>query len=140
MGRSADKKKPIIEVAFGPVEDARAQLEKLVGIYRRGQASLMPFFPRTSRQYAATLRGDPDREETAINNAYRFWRGDENTFAAENYGARPEKDDVYFAQAFAAQDPLVASWRPDPDSDRDGFRSLARTVFGPLLEHRTEQA
>jgi hypothetical protein len=100
----------------------------------------MPFFPRTSRKYAATLRGEAAREEQAIKNAYQFWRGDENEFAAENFGAGPEKADVYFAQAFGSQDPLAVSWRPDPGSDRDGFRSLARTVFQPLLQHRTEQA
>ncbi|MCS5636938.1 MAG: exodeoxyribonuclease V subunit gamma, partial [Myxococcota bacterium] len=139
VGRSASKDKQIIQVSFGPVDDARERLEKLVGVYRRGQRSLMPFFPRTSRKYALTLRGDPAREETAIKNAYQFWRGDENEFAAENFGARPENADVYFEHAFGLQDPLAVSWRPDSDSDMDGFRSLARTVFQPLLQHRTEQ-
>ncbi len=142
VGRSASKDKQVIQVSFGPVDDARERLEKLVGVYRRGQRLAMPFFPRTSRRYVVTLlgKGDAEREEQASQNAYKFWRGDESAFAAENFGSRGENTDVYFGHAFAEQDPLAVSWRPDPGSDSDGFRGLARMVFQPLLRHRAEQS
>jgi exodeoxyribonuclease V gamma subunit len=140
VARPPGKKKNGIHVRFDFVDDAGAQLENLVAIYRRGQSSPLPFFPRTSRKYALTPRtrekGNP--EEQAIKAAYSAWRSDDANAASgqASFWSRGEGEDVHFARVFAGQDPLSVSWRPDPGTPEDGFRSLARQVFDPLLAHR----
>ena len=142
VARPAEKKKNGIHARFGFVDDARAQLENLVAIYRRGQCSPLPFFPRTSRKYALTLRTGKGEnpEKKAILDAYKAWRtGDENPGQEQATAwSRGEEEDVHFARAFAGQDPLSPFWRPDPGAPGDGFRSLARRVFDPLLKRREE--
>jgi len=128
----------VIQASFGAVKDAHAQLEALVATFLRGQRTALPFFPKTSRKYAQTLmgggKGDP--EEQAILDAYRFWRPELESSGSPGTRLTGECEDVYFARAFGGQDPLAANWRPVPGEDGDGFRGLARQVFGPLLEHR----
>jgi len=140
VARPSEKKKNGIHVRFGFVEDAGAQLEKLVAIYRRGQSSPLPFFPRTSRKYALTLRTSKQEnpEGHASKDAYSAWRSDDANAASgqASFWSRGEGEDVHFARVFAGQDPLAVSWRPDPGTPGDGFRSLARGVFDPLLTHR----
>ena len=140
VARPPEKKKKGIHVRFGFVDDAGAQLENLVAIYRRGQSSPLPFFPRTSRKYALTLRTSKKEnpEEQAIKDAYSAWRSDDANAASGQvtFWSRGEEEDVHFARVFAGQDPLAVSWLPDPGTPGDGFRSLARRVFDPLLAHR----
>jgi hypothetical protein len=84
--------------------------------------------------------GPGDREKQATLDAYRFWRPGNDASGPPQPGLTGECRDVYFARVFAGQDPLEPSWRPVPGEDGDGFRSLARRVFGPLLQHRKGSA
>jgi exodeoxyribonuclease V gamma subunit len=134
-------------IVFDFVAGAREELSQLIEIYRRGQQHPLPFFPRTSRKYAKTLRdsttADPERHASL--EAYRAWRGREDRAGRGGGGkhwergqAPGESEDPYLRRVFADQDPLANSWRPVPGEEGDGFRFLAHRVFDALLEHRRE--
>jgi exodeoxyribonuclease V gamma subunit len=139
VGRPAARK--IMQIRFGFVEEARAELEQLMAIYFRGQRVAIPFFPKTSRKYLTTLvtpkpRGDAEKQ--ASQNAYKFWRPEGNDSGPAQPGTSAEVEDPYFSRVFGNQDPLAPSWYPVEGEEGDGFRSLARRVYGPLLSHREE--
>ena len=130
-----------MHVRFGFVEDARELLEQLVTTFSRGQRCALPFFPKTSRKYMTTVmnpntRGDAESQATL--NAYDSWRPDRNGSERVQGRGSAEVDDPYFTRAFGNQDPLATAWYPVSGESEDGFRSLARRVYGPLLSHREE--
>ena len=139
IGRPASKE--IMQLRFSFVENAREELEQLIAIYFRGQRVAMPFFPKTSRKYLTTLVNSksPDAaEKQASQNAYKFWRPESNESNPAQPGTSAEVEDPYFSRVFGNQDPLALSWYPVEGEEGDGFRSLARRVYGPLLNHREE--
>jgi hypothetical protein len=77
-------------------------------------------------------------EKQASQNAYKFWRPESNDSGPAQPGTSAEVEDPYFSRVFGNQDPLAPSWYPIEGEEGDGFRSLARRVYGPLLSHREE--
>jgi exodeoxyribonuclease V gamma subunit len=101
-------------VVFVPVHEAEMRLTELLALYRRGQSTLVPFFPKTSLAYAERAAED---EEAALRDARRAWEGDD-------YGkVRAERDEDYAALA----------WRGIGDPLDDSFRSLAVEILGPMI-------
>jgi exodeoxyribonuclease V gamma subunit len=106
-----------------PPRDAGRRLEELLALYRLGQTTPLPFFPRTSRAYVEALRepgrtGDVERALGAARTEY------EGKFA--------EKNDPYTRLVFGGRDPLEVG------TGETSFARVACKVFAPLLDHREE--
>ncbi|MEJ2630309.1 MAG: exodeoxyribonuclease V subunit gamma [Acidihalobacter sp.] len=104
---------------LGPVADATAQLQVLVGLYREGWREPLPFFAETSLAYAERLLRKGDDAETALVAAAKVWAG--NQFVAG------EADDAYNRLAFRDRDPLGVR-----------FAELAERVYAPLFAAQVE--
>jgi exodeoxyribonuclease V gamma subunit len=101
------------------LDGAHEILESLVGIYRRGQDEILPFFPGTSQEYADCMETDRN-EDRALRRAASAWAG-------SNY-ARGDAQDPYFDLGFG---------RVESGRLFDGrFASLAMEVFRPMLAHQ----
>jgi exodeoxyribonuclease V gamma subunit len=96
------------------VANSRAVLEELLVLYRRGLEQPLCFFPRSSFEYARTLRKSSS-ETRALSAARTAWEGSE-PFPGEGM-------DRYYRRCFETIDPLGAD-----------FRELSRRVFDPLLD------
>lgn len=121
-------------ICFSEVEDAASLLADLVALRRQGDLLPLPFFPRSSRKYATTLKGSEEvhRERQARLNAYEVFRSQEG----RGDRGRGEGEDLYMDRLFADEDPLAPSW-VSPNGDASiTFALLARRVFEPLLSHR----
>jgi exodeoxyribonuclease V gamma subunit len=101
---------------FNPVEDAKAEMKKLLSYFLKGMAEPLRFFPQSSSKYAERFvrgRGQDDSLQAARND----WEGSDFS--------RGEKEDPYFKLCFDRVDPLD-----------DTFTSIALDVFGPLMRSR----
>ncbi|MEJ2481237.1 MAG: exodeoxyribonuclease V subunit gamma [Acidihalobacter sp.] len=104
---------------LGPVTDAPAHLQALVGLYREGWREPLPFFAETSLAYAERLLRKGEDAEAALAAAAKVWAG--NQFVAG------EADDAYNRLAFRALEPLDAR-----------FAELAERVYAPLFAAQVE--
>jgi exodeoxyribonuclease V gamma subunit len=102
--------------SFRPVEDPKAVLEPLVGLYRQGLEAPLPFYPGTSWTYAERLlrSGDP---VTAYQAAERKWLGNER-YSGD--AAKPYQHLLF----------------PDGNILDNTFLRISLAVFRPLIEHR----
>lgn len=93
-------------VAFEPLGDAQAILQRLVELYAMGLRRPLHFFPAASYEYVKS--GTTGKKYRAT------WEGSDFS--------RGECDDPYYQLAFRGSDPL------------DGeFEEISRAVFGPML-------
>ena len=99
----------------------------MIALQRLGQRLPIPFFPKTSRKYAETLKrnGDPEK---ALLDAYKIWRSQDNS--------RGECEDVYWQRVFLDEDPLSSSFALSGGAEAVDFVSLSERIFVPFLEHR----
>ncbi len=104
---------------LGPVADAAARLQELVGLYREGWREALPFFPETSLAYAERLLRKGEDAEAALAAAAKVWAGSQ--FAAG------DGEDVYNRLAFRGRDPLDTR-----------FAELAERVYAPLFAAQME--
>lgn len=105
---------------FSPVEDGGKILKVLIDHYRAGLIKPLPFFPRSSWEYAVLLLGKGRSQKDALDSAGNIWTGNEISSG--------ECADRYHQICFGdAADPL--------DSE---FQRIAEEVFGPLLDHQKE--
>jgi exodeoxyribonuclease V gamma subunit len=104
-------------LSFGPVPDARHQLQTLVDLYRRSLTAPLPLLGESSWLFVETLeRADADK---AFSEASKKLKGQR--------GWSP-----YIDYVFGPQDPFL-------DSDwREAFGQAATEVYGPLFRHRSE--
>jgi exodeoxyribonuclease V gamma subunit len=107
-----------IEARFRPVDDAGAELGRLVAIHRQATERPLPLFPDASRAFVHRLRqgrrrGDAEAERHALEEASKVFDR--------------EPEDVYVRKLFGDR------YRPDQDFD---FRTIAEEVWSALLEHR----
>jgi exodeoxyribonuclease V gamma subunit len=93
-------------LSFKPVDDARAGLDALLGLYFRGLLRPLHFFPRTACEYAKTWE---------LTGTVR------DTWYDKEFAPNPESRDAYYRLAFRGADPLD-----------DEFEATARVVFHPL--------
>ena len=98
-----------------PVDDARAQLEALLRLYRQGLAEPLHFYPRTSWTYVES-EGSPYRTR-------RAWAPSRPEDPAEG------RDAAYRLALRGCAEPLD-----------EAFEELAQAVFDPLLAHIDSEA
>ncbi|MCA9654178.1 MAG: exodeoxyribonuclease V subunit gamma [Myxococcales bacterium] len=112
-----------------PVDDARGRLEDLARLYLAGQQRPLLLFPTASFEYVKALR-EPDASEGEARLAARgAWEG-------RGFG---DRDDPHLQRIFGDLDPLQEGFSLlSPPMVGGDFASLARRVFGPLLDHLQE--
>ena len=131
IGRPASGRGAAV-VQFRPVDDPQAVLRALIGLYRVGQCTPLPLFPRTSRAYVeALLHGDT--EDLACSRALDRYRGAE-------YAGVPggEGEDAYVEQIYGPPRQLPSPVRMPATKGELSLAAVAQAVFVPLLEHREE--
>ncbi len=96
------------------VPDSRIVFETLLGIYRKGLERPLCFFPKSSLEYARTLR-ETSAPNRAMGAARSIWDGNE---IQTGEGADP-----YYRRCFESGDPLGGE-----------FEELSRQIFDPLLD------
>lgn len=96
-------------------EKAETELVKLLKIYWQGLAQPLPFFPKSSGEYAKykLIKGKEDEE--ALKAAHRTWEG--------AYMLTGECEDAYYHCCFRYLDPI----------DED-FQHIAEEVFRPIFK------
>ncbi len=116
-------------VCFEPVENPEAILGELLRFYRLGQRAPLLFFPRSARLYCETLAKGAaaalGRARTEFEHPYQ----------------RPgERKDVYVDRLFAGSDPIDPAFRlfEDAEIEIPPFAELARRIFEPMLQRRSE--
>ncbi len=97
-----------------PVQQARLLLQSLAALFVSGLAAPLPFFPRTSYAYAeaVTAKGEAAALRAAADKWYPGFTTD------------GEGQDVYVQACFGSELQVPPA-----------FREIARTVYGPLLQH-----
>jgi exodeoxyribonuclease V gamma subunit len=105
-------------LTFSPVRDARKRLCELLDLYWQGLHRPLHFFPRTSWAYIDAGLDDIVWKVRSV------WEGSKR----EESGGRGECEDLYYQLAFRGIDPLD-----------DEFKTLARSVFGPMKDAMGEQ-
>jgi exodeoxyribonuclease V gamma subunit len=132
---SGERGKGPVCYELGAVEDARALLSRLVGIYWEGQRRPLALFPKSSYAYAAAVlvparkaKKPANAADVALSKAKGEWDGG---FGAD---APPgERDAEAVRILFGGARP----WELD-DGGPFGFRKLALEIFGPLLTQTGE--
>jgi len=110
-------------VKFRPVADPQKPLADLVALYAQGLRSPLPFFPETSHEFAKrTLHPSKQARNSPVESARVHWWGNDYTNA--------ESEDPWHTLCFrGVTDPLDPVWE-----------DAALRVFGPLLDHKEEEA
>lgn len=94
-----------------PAAAARAHIDTLFALYRRGCVELLPFFPATSFNWLAAQRAGKD------SNWLKDWE-------PSVFNARAESLDAYIDLAWRDCDPFDVE-----------FELLAGQIYGPMFEH-----
>jgi len=103
---------------FAAPEDAGGHLAQWIGAWGKGQAGLLPFFPRTSLAYANALARDKD-QAGALARARTAWFG-----TSGPWGSGGEADgDPYLQLVHDGRAPLT-----------EEFEALAADLLVPLVE------
>ncbi|MEW5802846.1 MAG: exodeoxyribonuclease V subunit gamma [bacterium] len=106
---------------FPPIPDSRNILKRILQLYWQGLRSPIPFFPRTSLDYAEKIRNGADPLD-ALKAARLAWEGN-------NYNQAGEREEPCFSLCFGkGSDPLG-----------EDFKALALDIFSPLLGCRTKK-
>jgi exodeoxyribonuclease V gamma subunit len=104
-------------------EAAATTLPPLLELYARAHAEALPLFPKSSLAYAEKLLAKPGDPAAALTAAGTAWNG--NSFQR----TRGEADDEWNALL----------WREHANPLGADFQQLAIAVFGPLLQHLTQE-
>lgn len=104
---------------FNEVANAEELLRGLLGLYRKGLAAPLPFFPQSSFVFA--IGPGPRTTKSAAELAMETWEGNEEDEFGEG-----DLEDPYFNLCF----------RNHPDPLGEEFQELASQVVGPLLNHQ----
>ncbi|NTU58676.1 MAG: exodeoxyribonuclease V subunit gamma [Chlorobiaceae bacterium] len=101
-------------VRYHTVDNARVELEKLLGFYWQGLREPLPFFPRSSCAWAEKAGSN---EDDRLNAASKAWH--------DGYGGRDgEGSDPAFYRCFGDEAPFG-----------ERFRSIADALLIPMFEH-----
>jgi len=104
-------------VSFAPVDDPRTELESLVRIYRACQESPVPLMERASREFAEAVAEGHDEPRKVADDCLKAQR----------------RWDVRLELILGADDPFAdEAWAKE-------FERAALAVYGPLLQHRSDQ-
>ena len=99
---------------FGPVTSPEKVLKSYLDLYWEGMQIPLPFFPRSSFEYAHQLMNRRQSSEVALAAAVRKWQG-------SDFGGG-EANDPYFVRCFSDKNPMTAQ-----------FEATALSIFAPLL-------
>jgi exodeoxyribonuclease V gamma subunit len=124
VGRPSKERAPRL-ASFRKVDDPTSLLRALLRLHREALRSPVAFFAETSRRYVLTerhLHGRPGAEDDAYREAARAFRG--------NSDGGSDSADEYVRRLFGPRH------EPPDDEGELGFRTVSRTVFAPLLDHR----
>lgn len=113
-------------VVFGPVDDPRGELARLVAVYVRGQHEPLPFFPDSSLAYV-TARADGKAADEALWDARK-------AFAPSEHQGGHEGEDAYVRRALASRDPFMGEFRLVPEGPTT--EGLAEEVLGAMVRAR----
>lgn len=103
-------------VSYREVSHPQEHLAKLLDLYRQSREAPVPLIVRASLEYVASLDAGADKPLSAARSAYQERR----------------KWDARLRYRFGDDDPFEdAAWS-------DAFAEVAKTVYGPLFEHRSE--
>ncbi len=140
-GRSKEKD-AVTAIRFRPVEDAASILRELVRLYWLGQTVPLLLFEKASRVYAESLCGKArtaapaealKRAQAAFDGGYFGWGDAQDNYVRQVFGAADPLDPGFcFAGIALGASPSAAI------GTLPSFSGLARTVFGPMLDHREE--
>lgn len=110
-------------LSLKPVAEPLRHLHDLAALAESARSEPQPFLAESSWCYASTLarRGDADQALKSARQSYHRGQSPRGVF---------EEEDPWIALAFRGREPLR-----EPD-----FAALAMAVYGPLLEHREEDA
>jgi exodeoxyribonuclease V gamma subunit len=104
---------------FAPVENAREILQDLLALYWRGLREPLPFYPRSSWDYARRM-ADEKNEWRAKRAAWQTWLGNEH----EDDGGKGERRDPYLRLLFRHRArPLSEEWK-----------EITCRIFDPMLK------
>ena len=106
---------------FPPVQDCQDRLQELLEIYRKGLCTPIRFFPESALQFMSALQKKPDEEAAALSAAAKKW------FISKEQPFN-EISDPYFNRCFGSEE------KPFTEE----FKALARQIYAPLLENRSE--
>ena len=120
------KNEPVVG-EFGPTDPKVAvqHLRQLLQFYWEGLRAPLPFFPKSSLEFAKKMRTDD--LATARKAACKKWEKEPGKYD-DDKGEPPEKEDTYFRVAF----------RNVPQPLDDQFETLSTAIFGPILEAMKE--
>jgi exodeoxyribonuclease V gamma subunit len=121
------EKRPVIERFAPPSEDPRTLLATLLDFYWRGLREPLPFFPRSSFEFAERT-AHPTKGSSPLEKARKAW-GESALPHDDDFGLGPEHEDDYFDLAFRnVTDPL------GPE-----FQKIALAIFDPALQVVTRE-
>lgn len=118
--------------------EARAELAKLVRLFRAGQTEPLPFLRDVSRKVAESLSSTPASESPSADRVRRAVAEARAEYERSGEGSHDQRARAAFELAFrGVEDPFDQPRTGRSDANR--FADVARTVFGPLLEHRQRE-
>jgi exodeoxyribonuclease V gamma subunit len=88
---------------FPPVEGCGKAIRDLLSLYREGLQQPLPFFPRTSLEFAEKVVDKKISPENALSGVRKTWEGDEFS--------RGEMDDPYYQRCYRGRDPLNGAFQ-----------------------------
>ncbi|WP_243439382.1 exodeoxyribonuclease V subunit gamma [Fundidesulfovibrio soli] len=109
---------------FRPPADAKRELAVLVGFLRQGMREPLPFFPKTSTEFAQTVVTKRKPAYEGVSNARKAWFG----FSTPSITVPGEGEDAHMARCFPNESHLE-----EPE-----FQETALTILTPMLEHAEE--
>lgn len=123
IGIDPEKREETVWAAweYQALENSREILEELLRFYWRGLQAPLPFFGRSSWEYARAKLQKKVDDDKALQRALRTWQGNEHVPG--------EESDEYCRLCFEHVDPL--------DAD---FRKIALKIFGPLMAQERNRA
>jgi exodeoxyribonuclease V gamma subunit len=126
IGRADDEAK-VLE--FAPVEDARARLEQLVGLYRLGMHMPLPYLHTPAQVFLDKLKKSDDV-------AAALAAASLEALPASGAGQERDGDDAHVRQVFSLRqlEDLGRLYASD-GVDQLGFAEVARLILEPMQRH-----
>jgi exodeoxyribonuclease V gamma subunit len=116
---SLDKDRKPESWRFGEIESPGTMLQQLLELYWQGLQRPLPLFPKASLAFAEKPLKESGDERKAL------WAG-QDAFEGNNFNAGD------------AGDPYIRCCFRDGEFDEQEFIALARSVYAPMIEHRSK--
>ncbi len=110
---------PEEEFRLVPFDDCAGRLEVLVNVFDEGSKRILPFFPKTSWDYAATIFSGKSKFD-ALKKGKNTWK--------TNFGFKGESEDNPYFELISDEINFDTSEAPTKD-----FEKIALTIFEPIV-------